>query len=165
MSIERINIREINEKDLNQVVELIVRLKSVNEELDPNFKVVSNIYEVVTNYVKESINNDKVVLLVAEDENDKTIAGIIRFIIIDRLFYEPRIKAEITDFYVKPIYRRKKLGVTLLQKAMEYAKLKGAGILTAIYPSGNEIADSFYDKQGFIPLNKEKYKTCIWFLK
>jgi ribosomal protein S18 acetylase RimI-like enzyme len=161
MSIERINIREINEKDLNQVVELIVRLKSVNEELDPNFKVVSNIYEVVTNYVKESINNDKVVLLVAEDENDKTIAGIIRFIIIDRLFYEPRIKAEITDFYVKPIYRRKKLGVMLLQKAIEYAKLKGAGILTAIYPSGNEIADSFYDKQGFIPLNKEKYKTCI----
>ena len=149
MSIERINIREINENDLNQVVELIVRLKSVNEELD------------VTNYVKESINNDKVVLLVAEDEIDKTIAGIIRFIIIDRLFYEPRIKAEITYFYVKPIYRRKKLGVTLLQKAIEYAKLKGAGIITAIYPAGNDIADNFYDKQGFIPLNKEKYKTCI----
>ncbi len=161
MSIERINIRELNENDVSQVVELIVRLKSVNEELDPNFKVVNNIYDVVNKYVKDSINNENVVFLVAEDENEKTIAGIIRFIVIDRLFYEPRIKAEITDFYVKPIYRRKRLGVMLLQKAIEYAKLKGAGIITAIYPSGNDIADSFYDKQGFIPLNKEKYKSCI----
>ncbi|AFZ70029.1 acetyltransferase [Caldisphaera lagunensis DSM 15908] len=161
MSIEKINIREINENDLSQVVELVVRLKSVNEELDPNFKIVNNIYDVVSKYVKDSVNNENVVFLVAEDENEKTIAGIIRFIIIDRLFYEPRIKAEITDFYVKPIYRRKRLGAMLLQKAIEYAKLKGAGIVTAIYPAGNNIADSFYDKQGFISLNKEKYKSCM----
>ncbi|MDP8003463.1 MAG: GNAT family N-acetyltransferase [Caldisphaera sp.] len=161
MSIEKISIREASESDIQQLVELIVRLKSVNEELDPNFRVAEDIYNIVEKYVKDSLNEDKVVMLVAEDESDKTVAGIIRFELIDRLFYVPRIKAEITDFYIKPLYRRKRLGVTLLQKAIEVARSKGAGIITAKYPAGNDIADSFYEKQGFTNLNKEKYKTCI----
>ncbi|MEB2793150.1 MAG: GNAT family N-acetyltransferase [Caldisphaeraceae archaeon] len=160
MSFQKVSVRPAEEKDVEQVVELIVRLKSVNEEVDLNFKVVENIYEVVRGYVRDSLSDDKAVILVAEDEENGSIVGVIRFHLVDRIFYEPRIKAEITDFYIKPVYRRKRLGSTLLHKAIEVAKQKGAGIVTAFYPAGNIIADTFYEREKFIPLNKEKYIKC-----
>ncbi|MFP3172483.1 MAG: GNAT family N-acetyltransferase [Acidilobus sp.] len=160
MSIENIVIRSMSESDIDQVAELVVRLKSLNEELDPHFKVVPNIFEVVKEYLAKSIKDDKVVVLVAEDASNKVIAGIIRFELEDRVFYEPRLAAQITDFYVRPEYRRKGLGRILMDKAFEEAKRRGAGIVTAIYPADNSIADSFYNKLGFIELNKELYRPC-----
>ncbi|ADL18921.1 Putative acetyltransferase [Acidilobus saccharovorans 345-15] len=160
MSIENIVIRNMTEADIDQVAELVVRLKGLNEELDPHFKVVPNIYDVVKEYLARSLKDENTVVLVAEDTSNKVIAGIIRFVIEDRLFYEPRLKAQITDFYIRPQYRRKSLGKMLIDKTFEEARKRGAGIVTAIYPAGNSIADSFYTRLGFTELNKELYKPC-----
>lgn len=160
MSIENIVIRNMSEQDIDQVTELIVRLKSLNEELDPHFKVVSNIYDVVKEYLVRSLKDDKVVILVAEDSYSKLIAGVVRFELVDRLFYEPRVKAEITDLYIRPQYRRKRLGRMLIDKTFDEARKRGAGIVTVVYPAGNSIADSFYKSLSFLELNKELYKSC-----
>ncbi|MEB3816845.1 MAG: GNAT family N-acetyltransferase [Desulfurococcales archaeon] len=153
----RLNVRLAREGDVDQLTDLIVRLKSLNSELDPHFLPDENILDTVRRYVGESITSDKAVVLVAEDEESGRIVGVLRFEIVDRLFYKPRIKAVITDIYVHPAYRGKGIGRLLVERAAAEAKKRGAGLLTVIYPEGNLIAESFYNKMGFQPLQKEKY--------
>jgi len=160
LSLENIVVRRMSEGDLEAVAELIARLKSLNEELDPNFKVVEDLDKVVREYLERSLKSDRVVVLVAEDEGNRLIAGVVRFELVDRLFYEPRLQAVITDLYVRPQYRRKRLGRLLVEKALDEARRMGAGIVTVVYPAGNRIADSFYTKMGFVELNKELYRPC-----
>mgnify|MGYP001772766654 CR=1 FL=1 len=160
MSLESIVVRRMTEADIGEAVELIARLKSFNEELDPNFKVVDNLDEVVRDYLKKSLASEKVIVLAAVDEGNSVMAGVVRVEIVDRLFYEPRLAGVITDLYVRPQYRRKRLGRLLIEKAVDEARKQGAGIVTVVYPAGNQIADSFYTKMGFIQLNKELYKPC-----
>lgn len=151
-------IRPPRREEAAQVASLIARLKVLNEELDPNMKVVDNLEEEAARYVDESMDRDDVLLLVAVDESKGEVVGVIRLEIVNRRFYKPRIKAVITDFYVKPVHRRLKLGSLLIEKAMSEAAKRGAGIITAIYPVNNSIANSFYRKMGFKSFQIEVYK-------
>ncbi len=160
MSLESVVVRRMTESDLEEAAELVARLKSFNEELDPNFKVVDNLGDVVKDYLRRSLSSDKVAVLVAFDEGNKLMAGVARVELVDRLFYEPRLAGVITDLYVRPQYRRKRLGRLLIEKSIEEARRMGAGIVTVVYPAGNQIADSFYTRMGFVQLNKELYKPC-----
>ncbi|MCE4626309.1 MAG: GNAT family N-acetyltransferase [Desulfurococcales archaeon] len=153
-----IYVREAVENDIETISELVARLKMLNEELDPHFKAVSNINEIAREYVEKAIQDENTKILVAVDMATADIAGIIILRVEDRVFYEPRKKAVITDFYVKAKYRRKRLGSILLDEAIKVAKEMGAGIITAVYPAGNSIADSFYKKAGFKDFQIEKYK-------
>ncbi len=154
----RIQVREAVEADAEALAALVARLKSLNEELDPHFKVVGDLDKVALEYVKASIGSDKVILLVAEDAEAGEVAGLIRVELVDRVFYEPRVKAVITDIYVRPKYRRRRVGRLLLEKAAEEAARRGAGIITAVYPAGNVIAARFYQQMGFTRLQEEVYK-------
>ena len=84
--------------------------------------------------------------------------GLIIAEVADRRFYKPRKKALITDFYVKPLYRRRRLGTLLFEKLVTEARRRGAGIVTAIFPANNKIAEEFYTSHGFRDLQVEKYK-------
>ena len=152
-----LEVRRVEERDLEVVADMIARLKVLNEELDPHFRVVEDLEEQARRYVKESLRNENVVMLVAYDSDAGEAAGVIRVEIVDRVFYKPRLKAVITDIYVKPKYRRRRVAATLLEKAKEEAKRRGAGIITAVYPANNVIAEMFYEKEGFKTLQVEKY--------
>jgi len=154
----RINVREAAEADAEQVSKLIARLKLVNEELDPHFKTVPDLDRVALEYTLEAIRDPKARVIVAEDEEAGEIIGVLVYKLMDRVFYEPRIKALITDFYVRARYRGRRVGSLLLEKAAEKAKEDGAGILTVVYPAGNSIAAGFYERKGFRDLQVEKYK-------
>ncbi len=151
-------VREAVEEDVGRVAGLVARLKLVNEELDPHFKTVPDLEKVAQDYVREAVASDKKRVIVAVDEATGEIAGVLIYELQDRVFYTPRIKAVITDFYVVPRYRRRRIGTLLLDKAAEMAAGDGAGILTVVYPAGNNIADRFYTGKGFRDLQKEKYR-------
>lgn len=153
-----IYVREAREGDVQVVADMVARLKMLNEELDPHFKAVENIEEVAEEYVRKAIEDPNTLVIVAVDGDTETVAGVIILKIEDRIFYEPRKKALITDFYVRAKYRRRRLGTLLLEQAIEHAKEKGAGLITAVYPAGNIIAGEFYSKAGFKDLLVEKYK-------
>lgn len=154
----RINIRPGIKRDVDEIVEMVTKLKLLNEELDPHFKVVEDLEDQVRSYVESSLESSDTIILVAEDEDTQTLAGVVIAKLIDRIFYKPRIKALITDFYVKPVYRRKRLGTLLLERVEAEASKRGAGILTAIYPAYNSIAEHFYETHGFDKLQVERYK-------
>ncbi len=140
-------IREASEDDISTISDLIVRLKKLNGEFDPMFKVVSDVIEKAENYTREAIASDKDVVLVAEVE--KKIVGMIKAVLRDRRFYEPVIQGIIVDFYILPENRRGKLGQDLLNRMVNALKQKGVEIVTAEFPTQNTIAVKFIQKQGF----------------
>jgi len=141
-----IRIRDLEENDLKEATELVVRLKKFNSEHDPLFALAENLENIVMNYLKESITLDTRDVLVADDEGK--IVGIILAEIVDRLFYEPAKEVRITELYVLPAYRKKGLGKKLLDEMVKKERNKGCGILTVEFPTENLLAHKFYTSQG-----------------
>src|SRR5712692_4689325 len=126
---EEIVVREATSEDLPQAVELIVRMKRLNGEFDPMFRVVDNISERALQYLTDSIESEKSLVWVAT--SGMRVIGILRAEIRDRLFYEPAIEGLITDFYILPEGRRKALGNDMMLAAAKRLKERGAQIITA----------------------------------
>ena len=62
-------IREARVDDVRGISELLVRLKKLNGEFDPMYKVVSNVIEKAESYTKEALGSNKDVVLVAQLSN------------------------------------------------------------------------------------------------
>jgi len=150
-------VRPLDEDDIAKATEYIVRLKLLNEEIDPNFKVIDELEEVAREYVVASIHDPDVAIYVCEDLDLNQIIGLIRVEFKDRKFYHPRKEAIITDIYVKAGYRGKNVGKVLVEKAVALAKERGAGLLVVCYPVNNTIAEKFFKELGFKDLRKEKF--------
>ena len=150
-------IRKAEVDDIRGISELLVRLKKLNGEFEPMFKVVSNVIEEAESYTRETMGSDKDIVLVAKVE--KKIVGLIKAVLKDRRFYEPVIQGIIVDLYVLPENRRGKLGEDLLNSMMNALKQRGVEIVTAEFPTQNTLAINFYQKQGFRALVSTFAKT------
>ena len=144
---QSIKIRAARSEDLAEAAQLVVRMKRLNEEFDPLFKVVRDVEKRALRYLRESASSRNTVLIVAS--RGKRILGLLRAVIEDRIFYEPLMTGTITDLYILPEARRKTLGNDLLQHAIKRLKQMGAEMITAEFPAQNEIAVRFYHKRGF----------------
>jgi ribosomal protein S18 acetylase RimI-like enzyme len=144
---EEIVVRKAKIEDLQQLAQLIVRMKKLNEEFDPFFKVVPDAEKQALKYLSNSLNSENSVIFVST--NGKKILGIIRAEIEDRIFYEPSERGHITDFYILPEARRRALGNEMLLQISKELKRMGAEMITAEFPAQNEIAVRFYHKRGF----------------
>lgn len=153
-----ITVRALSEEHVEGAARLVARLKMLNAELDPNLSVVDNLEEEALAYVRESIGKEDIVFLVAYDEEQDRVAGIARAVVVDRRFYKPRRALLITDLYVDPRYRRKRVGTLLIEKLGEEALSRGINVLLVTYPAGNLIADRFYEHRGFRLLEAKRYK-------
>jgi ribosomal protein S18 acetylase RimI-like enzyme len=141
-----VEFRKATEKDLQSLVELNVRLKRLNEEFDPLLRVRVDIAEKSREYFGEALRSPNSLIVVAED-NGKVV-GFIKADIRERTFYEPRMEGNIVEFYLLPEYRRRGVGANLLDYTVKLLKEK-AEIITAEFPTLNEIAVEFYTKLGF----------------
>ncbi|MCI4331565.1 MAG: GNAT family N-acetyltransferase [Thermoplasmata archaeon] len=149
-----IHLRPAREKDIPALVPLLVRLKRLNEEFDPLLKVRDDVAEQAAEVLASDLKNPKAVVLAAEGvgvDKDKVV-GLVRAQVRERPFYTPSQEGVILDIYLLPIYRRRGVGEYLLKEATEHLKLKGAGVVTAEFPTQNEIAVRFYAKRGFRPI-------------
>jgi len=146
-----VNIREAREGDLEGMVELVLRLKRLNSEFDPLLKVRDDASLRIREYLIHALEDDKKHLILVAEDGGK-IVGILKADIRERLFYEPVMEGSIIDFYIMPEYRRRRLGEEMLNRAAQLLKERGAQLITAEFPSLNQIAVSFYTKRGFRPL-------------
>lgn len=148
--LQGVEISDAKEEDLDQASDLIVRMKRLNGEFDPLFKVVDDAKERARRYLAESGGSGGRLVLVARA--GPKVIGVLRAELRDRLFYEPSREGVVTDFYVLPEWRRRALGDEMLQRATESLKRMGAEMIVAEFPARNEIATKFYTKRGFRPL-------------
>ncbi len=149
-----IHVRLAKAADIPALVPLLLRLKRLNEEFDPLLKVRPDAEERATAVLKAEIANPKSVVLAAEGvgaDKDKVV-GVVRAQVRERAFYTPELEGVILDIYLLPLYRRHGVGEFLLRETTSRLKEKGAGIVTAEFPTQNEIAVRFYAKRGFRPI-------------
>lgn len=150
MGKEEYTIRSARKEDIEQISDLVLRLKKLNEEFDPLYTVRQEAPEIVRKYVAESLDRDDIILLVADSLGK--IVGVVRVEIRSRIFYEPLIAGVITDLYVLPSYRRKGVGETLISSVIKILRSRGISLVSAEFPPMNKIAVEFYTNMGFKPL-------------
>ncbi|MEM2203077.1 MAG: GNAT family N-acetyltransferase [Sulfolobales archaeon] len=143
-------IRIARKEDVEQISDLVLRLKKLNEEFDPLYTVRQEAPEVVRKYISDSLGREDVITLVAESSG--RVVGVIRTEIRSRIFYEPLIAGVITDLYVLPSYRRKGVGEALISSLTKILKSRGVTLISAEFPPMNKIAVEFYTSLGFKPL-------------
>jgi GNAT superfamily N-acetyltransferase len=148
-----VNIRLMEKKDLESVMEQLLRLKHLNEEFDPLLKVsIGNEKEIAEKVTKIIEDNENHICLVAEENN--RIVGMLMSEIVFRIYYDPKYEARIREFYVLPEFRSKGLGVKLLDRLRELAADKNIKMISAEFPSLNLIASNFYKSIDFKELIK-----------
>jgi len=128
----------------------LVRAKRLNEEFDPLLKLTQPIQESVERYVKESLESPYSLILVAE--HGGKIIAFLKADVVERVFYDPPREGVIRELYILPEYRRKGLGRRLVVEATHLLRRRGAGLITAEFPSLHKIAVEFYEKMGFRPI-------------
>ena len=149
-----IHLRPATPADVPALVPLIVRLKRLNEEFDPLLKVRDDAEERASEVLLADLGNPRGVVLAAEGvgpDRDKLV-GVVRAQVRERKFYLPELEGVILDIYLLPLYRRRGVGEFLLKETTAHLKALGAAVVTAEFPSNNEIAVRFYQKRGFRPI-------------
>ena len=149
-----VRLRPATESDIPALVPLLVRLKRLNEEFDPLLKVRADVDERAAEVLRSDLKNPRSVVLAAEGigADREKVVGVVRAMVRERMFYAPELEGVILDIYLLPIYRRHGVGEYLLDETVERLRAKGAGLVTAEFPTQNEIAAKFYLKRGFRPI-------------
>ena len=148
MKKDQITIRKAEERDIDEFINLIMRMKRLNGEFDSIFKAndenISSIKEYYLNCIRD---REKFVTLVAL--SGAKIAGLVKAEIRNRISYFPPQELRIVDLYIMPEFRRKKVGNLLINAIYDEMKKRKITIITAEFPSLNMIALNFYKKIGY----------------
>ena len=148
-----VNIRLMEKKDIEGVMEQLLRLKHLNEEFDPLLKVsIGNEKEISEKLTKIIEDKDDHINLVAEEGN--RVIGMIMSDIVFRIYYDPKYEARIREFYVMPEFRSKGIVMKLIEKLKEIAAQRNIKMVTAEFPSLNLLASNFYKSIDFKELIK-----------
>ena len=149
-----IHLRPATAADVPALASLLLRLKRLNEEFDPLLKVRPDAETQAVEVLRADLANPQALVLTAEGvgAEKERIVGVVRAQVRERMFYSPELEGVILDIYLLPIYRRRGVGEYLLHETTEQLKAKGAGVVTAEFPTQNEIAARFYAKRGFRPI-------------
>lgn len=142
-----IEIHEIRPNEMEGAADLIARLKRLNGEFDPLLKTSDKVNEDSVRILRERISDEDFIILVAV--SGSKVVGVIKAALRDRIYYEPRKEGAIVEFYIMPEFRRGKLGRQLFDSMVSALQKRGAELITAEFPSQNEIASKFYSKLGF----------------
>jgi ribosomal protein S18 acetylase RimI-like enzyme len=153
----RYEIREITSTDVEGAADLIARLKRLNGEFDPLFRTSDKVDQDSLSTLKKRISDKDYIILVAVSQSK--LVGVIKAAIRDRVYYEPRKEGAIVEFYIMPEFRRGKLGKQLFDSMVLALRKRGAELITAEFPSQNEIATKFYNKLGFRSLTNVYAKS------
>jgi len=144
-----LTIKEAEEKHVEELAGMVVRFYRFNEEFDPAYSTKQNIDEVARTYIRESLEKDDVLLLVA-CWNDKPVGFARTEIRRNRLIKNEKY-GTLIELYVKPRYRRQGVASKLIGESKKKLAEKGVYHIAAQFPAMNVIAERFYKKHGFRP--------------
>lgn len=145
-------IRKFTEKDLPQVLNLCREIRQYHIDLLNGYFTEQN-DEFEKAAFLESLRNDKIIALVAED-NDKIVGYILRELKELAYLVNPKI-AHISNFGVSEKKRNKGFGKKLMDHFLKLCENQGINEVRLGVYNQNISAYKFYENYGFIPLEQK----------
>ena len=145
---EDAEVRKMKEGDVGTVIDMIHRLKLLNQEFDPTFQIAEPPVEEVRQSLQDALKQEKKHIMLVAEADGKAV-GIVKADVHDRIYYLPRQEARITEFYVMPEFRRRMLGKDLISELNKELKKRKITMVSAQFPSLNLIALGFYRSLGY----------------
>ena len=147
-------IRELENKDIEQIKDLLVELQQHVIEIDKyNLNIISTEYrDKYFKYMLEDCNSQQGKIFVAEEENQiiGMIAGYIQtYDERDSLDYSCPTKGIVVELIVSKKLRSKGTGQMLLKKMEDYFKSINCEFVQIDVFAYNEIAKNFYHKNNY----------------
>ncbi len=139
-------IREASNEDVNKLVLLVKRFYLFNEEFNPFMELSDNYDEIVMDTLEKRLGKDNI-FLVAVVEGD--VAGYVYGVIESNPLLRMGKMAVIKELYVLPIYRNMGVASKLLEEFSSRVVKMGVPLVGAEFPTSNDIAKKFYEKNGF----------------
>ena len=160
MGTSSLEIKTLEQNDLDAAAQLIHNFWSLNVEFEPGLELEDNSLSQIRKELERNIaRQDEEFLLVAKSELG--VVGFIRVEIKRGTFHGPKLWGNIVEFYVLPRARRKDVAKSLLETAVEKLKARHIERITAEFPFQNIPAANFYEKNGFRPLMAAYAKDLI----
>ncbi|MCS7053730.1 MAG: GNAT family N-acetyltransferase [Ignavibacterium sp.] len=145
MNKENIFIREAEEKDIPEIISMI-------KELAKYEKLLHKVKISEENVKNVAFGNNKFVEILIAEFQQKVCGQVIFFKNFSTFVGKPGYYIE--DLYVKPDYRGKGIGKTLLNEVIKRAKEKNFGRVEWAVLDWNVSAIEFYKNRGAFPLNE-----------
>jgi ribosomal protein S18 acetylase RimI-like enzyme len=145
---EKVGVRLAEEKDIDEFLELVFRMKRLNGEFDSMFTTNEKNKDAIKKYYLDCIKDREKYISIVSEYNGK-ICGLLKAEVRNRISYLPDKEARIIDLYIMPEFRRKTVGNLLLDKLYSEMGRKELKVVTAEFPSLNLIALNFYQKIGY----------------
>lgn len=142
------NIRKVDIKDFDDILNLQLQLEDTELKFDYNLKERCYATSRGKEKLKNRINNKKNIFYVITNENNKVIAFIDGNIPDDEWWYKDTI-AYLNHICVDNHYKNQGIAGMLLKKFETTAVEKGARYVRLLAFPQNKPAISFYKKNGF----------------
>lgn len=144
----KLELGKLEENDIEKVLDLVLRLKKLNQEFDSIFEVNEDSREDAIKLLK-GIAADRECYFAQVAKSKGKIAGVIVAEFRKRVFYLPPMEARILEIYIMPEFRRSSVGQLLVDSLYTEGKKRNIDLVTAEFPSLNVIALNFYKKMGY----------------
>ncbi|MHB1811526.1 MAG: GNAT family N-acetyltransferase [Thermoplasmataceae archaeon] len=144
----KLELGKLEENDIEKVLDLVLRLKKLNQEFDSIFEVNEDSREDAIKLLK-GIAADRECYFAQVAKSKGKIAGVIVAEFRKRVFYLPPMEARILEIYIMPEFRRSSVGLLLVDSLYTECKKRNIDLVTAEFPSLNVIALNFYKKMGY----------------
>jgi len=153
-----IKVREAVINDYEDLCEIYSELDELHRLKHPELFIKPNDCTRTREYISEIINDNDKALFVAEVESK--VAGFAECFIL-RSSNFPVIKqrewVQLDNIAVRSDYKNCHIGSLLLNKVIEWAKIKRVNRIELKVYSSNKNAIEFYSKKGFNDLSKTMY--------
>jgi ribosomal protein S18 acetylase RimI-like enzyme len=136
-------IEEIRSKDFYSVIDIIYESKLIDESLLNTEKAIS--------FIKYKLDRNKAKIF-AKKDGDTLIAFMLLYYKVDALSMT-RYNWHISYLYVKPAFRREKIGKQIMLKCIDYARKTRVEHLSLNTDTENYAAHKLYEDLGFIRKN------------
>ena len=148
MDKKNVEIRMAREEDIPAIVDMLKRLKKLNQEFDTHFSVSEDIEKNATAHLRENLKDTEGRMFMVATIEGK-VSAFMEILLRKRIYYSPPVEARIIEFYVMPEHRMLGLGKKMMNELVKELKSREITLISSEFPSQNMIAKNFYEKAGF----------------
>ena len=150
-------IKKATLDDFEEVLELKLKLKEFERELNKNLPSLSQVKQYYEKYLRKYLSSENSAVFIALEEN-KPVAMISAKIYQALPTQKSEIRGYLSNLYVEEEFRRHGIGKKLMEKAIEWIKSKNAKTVRGEIYKENILSLNLARSLGFIEYSIKIFK-------